>query len=163
MWCQVLRLTSKAPFTLWSTSSFLILQKTTSMWFYTLCLACSHCPSNLAVTPTGPGMGVREHMEMAFTILPKAQMVIWNNNIPIWEGETLCCEYDAYESTGTERLGCGRGPREGFWSVLPVYTTWTPLEIIKPLCSLSLVFVLNSGPPNCAKLCVVQLALPREH
>lgn len=160
---QALWLDSEAPMpalrrTSPSAIPFLILQKTRALCSHTLCLAWSHHPSNLTVTPTGPGEG--EQKEMAVTVLPKAQVVIWNNNFPTGAGETLCCEYRTCGSMRTERLGCGRGPRGGFWSGPPVYTTWTHLEIITPLCSLSLVFVLNSGPPNCAKLCVVQLALP---
>lgn len=56
-------------------------------------------PSKLSVAPSRAVVGRREGgKDMAFAVLPRAQMVIRNKNIPIWEGEMLCYEYNNYES-----------------------------------------------------------------
>lgn len=121
-------------------------------------LPCLLHPSNPSVTPTGLGAkrdGICYSAKSTDGNLKQQHSYLGRRNLVLWIRRLWKLTAD--------RLGWGRGPCGGFWSVQPVYTTWTHLEIIKPLCSLSLVFVLNSGPPNCAKLCVVQLALPWEH
>lgn len=88
----------------------------------------------------------------------RAQMVIQNNKFCLGESEIPCCECRTHESLvwggeralgvliSSARVHCMNSCRNSKASML-----------------LKRVFVLSSGLPNCAKLCVVQLRLPREH
>ena len=86
----------------------------------------------------------------------QAQMVI--QKFSLGEVEILCCQGCTHESMGW----VGDRTLGALISSTSVHymNSW---RNSKASMLLRRVFVLSSGLPNCAKLCVVQLRLPREH
>lgn len=121
---------------------------------------CSLCLCRLWETPSrlgGGGVG-GQSIRSSIHGSAQAQMVIQMNKFSIWEAETLCCESHTYENmwSGGERA-------HGALISSSHVHHMNSCRYNKASMLLKRVFVLSCGLPNCAKLCVVQLWLPREH
>lgn len=125
--------------------------------FYSLSLPLQTLGDTIKAGWRGWGMG-GQSIRSSIHGSAQAQLVIQMNKFSIWEAETLCCESHTYENmwSGGERA-------HGVLISSSHVHHMNSCRHNKASMLLKRVFVLSCGLPNCAKLCVVQLWLPREH